>query len=133
MLVVKSDGSFCVDHVVFETDAGVNFLQHQLRWFKLENRFYHKQIFLQIGGALILGTALWTLITISGFQTILGTSAGIFASVYLMIGVGSLMLLISFFGCLGAFLESKYMLSFVSLLFQSFYFRLTIFCYHALL
>ncbi|XP_078492809.1 tetraspanin-9-like [Ciona intestinalis] len=62
-----------------------------------------------LSGGAILGVAVWAAVTIAAFPNILGTSAGIFASVYIMIAVGSVLFLGSMFGCLSIVVEKKNM------------------------
>uniref|UniRef100_H2ZH34 Tetraspanin n=1 Tax=Ciona savignyi TaxID=51511 RepID=H2ZH34_CIOSA len=67
-------------------------------------------LFIFMGGGAILGASVWTAVTIGAFPSILGASAGVFISVYLMLAVGSLMSMMAIFGCISVLSENKKML-----------------------
>lgn len=78
--------------------------------------FFH----LQIGGAVLFGLGIWTLVDRSFMNELLGTN--LFAgTVYVLIVTSAIVCLVSFFGCFGAAKEVKCLILFVSLSVALFY------------
>ncbi|XP_071452710.1 tetraspanin-11-like isoform X1 [Hetaerina americana] len=62
-----------------------------------------------VGGVVVLGIGIWTLVDKSFINELLGTNLFV-GSIYILIVTGALIALIAFFGCLGAVKEIKCLL-----------------------
>lgn len=58
----------------------------------------------------MLASSVWTAVTIIAFSDVLQYGTGIFAAVYLMIAVGTVMFISAFFGCAATAMESRNMI-----------------------
>lgn len=67
----------------------------------------------QLGGAVVLGIGVWTLLDKAFITELTGTSMFL-GAVYILIATGGLVTLIAFLGCMGAVKEVKCMLLTVS-------------------
>ncbi|CAK8672193.1 tetraspanin-18B-like [Clavelina lepadiformis] len=63
-----------------------------------------------LGGAAMLGTGIWVLVGGNSFKQLFSANPVIFSSVYIIIAVGSFLLVIGFLGCCGAIKENKCLL-----------------------
>lgn len=77
---------------------------------KIQKIMFVCSTFVFLGGAAVLGSSLWTAVTIIAFSDVLTYGTGIFAAVYVMIAVGAIMFLGSFFGCAATAVQSRTMI-----------------------
>lgn len=76
---------------------------------KNRNQFHYMQIYLKVGGAIMFGLGIWTVVDKNFMNELLGTN--LFAgATYVLIVTSALVCMVSFFGCIGAAKEVKCML-----------------------